>query len=37
MVLPLDLMLRYDGATYDSSVCSFKQMHSIYKAEQFDF
>ena len=37
MVLPLDLMLRYDGATFDSPVCSFKQMHSIYKAEQFDF
>ena len=37
MTLPLDLMLRYDNATFDSSVCSFKQMHAIYKSDQFDF
>ena len=37
MVLPLDLMLRYDNGTFDSSVCSFSQMHTIYTSDQFDF
>ena len=36
-MLPLDLMLRYDNSTFDSSVCSYKQMHAIYKSDQFDF
>ena len=36
ILMPLDVMLRYTNATYDSSVCSFSAMHPIYHASQFD-
>ena len=36
LMLPLDLMLRYDNSTFDSSVCSFNKMFPKYSAELFD-
>lgn len=36
MQLSLDTMLRYDNATFDSSVCKSNAMHTIFKAEKFD-
>ena len=36
LVLPLDVMLRYEDTTFDSSVCSFSGMHAVYQSEKFD-